>query len=210
VKISFISCIAIAILSALGCASGAAVRDGEMVEVAEPVAAEATAPPAGEAEPADPVRDLERFSGLYQGAIVYDPGSAELEATIELGVAAGGRLAGTIDMAAFDMVYHPLDDVRVDGREIDFSYRRFSEARGPNALFEFEGRLADDGALVGEFIEHRGRIPFRFERIGDAGSPRPELELRPLTDLGPEGDELRAAFNEHPDRVRLILLLSPT
>lgn len=155
--------------------------------------------------------DLERFSGLYQGVILYREGSAELEVTVELGLDAEGRLGGTIDMPPFDILYHPLSEVRVDGDGIYLAYRHFSEVRGPDALYEFEGRLSDDGgALVGEFLENRGRIPFRFERLGEPGTPRPELEPRPLLDLDTEGDGLRAAFNEHPDRVRLILLLSPT
>jgi len=214
--------VALALLVAAGCGSStAAARPAGPVApetaategaTARAATIEAPAPPAPAAAVADPEPDADpaRFAGLWDGAIYYQPGSAELEATLELGVDAGGKLVGTIDMAAFDMLYHPLEDLRVEGSDVYFSYRRDSEVRGPDALFSFEGRLDEDGALVGEFLESRGRIPFRFERLGDPGTPRPELERRPLADLSPEGDELERAFNEDEDKARLVLLLSPT
>jgi len=203
--------VALALLVAAGCASStAAARPAGPVAPQTAATEGATARAATtEADP-EPDADPARFAGLWDGAIYYQPGSAELEATLELGVDAGGKLVGTIDMAAFDMLYHPLEDLRVEGSDVYFSYRRDSEVRGPDALFSFEGRLDEDGALVGEFLESRGRIPFRFERLGDPGTARPELERRPLADLSPEGDELERAFNEDEDKARLVLLLSPT
>lgn len=187
-----------ALLAALlAAAAGCATAPGPERDAA------AAAPEPGDADP-------RHFAGLWDGAIYYVPGSAELEATVELGVDAEGRLVGTIDMPPFDMLYHPLEDLRVEGAQVFFSYRRDSEVRGPNARFAFEGRLDEDGDLVGEFLESRGRIPFRFERIGDPGDPRPVLERRPLADLSPEGGELVQAFNEDEDKARLVLLLSPT
>ncbi|MEM7482026.1 MAG: hypothetical protein AAF481_12695 [Acidobacteriota bacterium] len=152
------------------------------------------------------------FEGLYDGAIVYRPEQAELEATVELGVDGEGNLTGTIDMDAFKMLYHPLEEMTLDGAKIAFSYRRYSETRGPNALFEFEGELVEkDGQkwLQGDFIEQRGRIPFRFDRIGDLGSPRPERPESEVVDMAPAGAELAAAFNEDHGKVRLVTLLSP-
>jgi len=153
----------------------------------------------------------ERFAGLYHGHVVYRPGSAELELIVELAPGPDGALAGTITHPGFDLRYKPLEEFRLDGRKVYFNYRHFSEVRGPNALFEFEAELSQDGeTLAGEFLETRGRIPFELHRIGEAGSPYPEMEPRPLSDLSDAGDELRDAFNEERDQVRLILLLSPT
>lgn len=162
--------------------------------------------------PAGPeVRPGELFSGLYHGFILYVDGGAELEILVELAPGPDGELVGTLDMPAYDMKYKPLESFRTDGRQIHFSYRNYSEVRGPDALFEFEGELSPDGeVLAGAFLESRGDIPFRLQRIGDAGAPRPDLEEAPLSDLSDDGDELRAAFNAHADQVRLILLLSPT
>lgn len=161
------------------------------------------------AAPAAAPADLGRFSGLYHGVIVYRAGEMELESVVELGLDAEGRLTGTIDQPGF-FEYQPLEDVVVDGDTIRFAYRRFSEVRGPDAPFELEGALVDGGAaLEGDFLESRGRIPFRFERIGDAGTPRPEMSRRPLADLSASGDELREAFDADADSARLVLLLSP-
>jgi len=167
--------------------------------------ADTTASPAVDLPSAD-------FAGLYQGAILYRPGSTELEILVELGATAGGELAGTLDMPAYpDVTFKPLENFRVEGREISFSYRHDSEIRGPDALFAFEGELSADGqTLSGEFLETRGRIPFELQRIGDPGAPRPELIPQPVTDLSAGAAELRDAFNAHPDHARLVILLSPT
>ena len=177
---------------------------------AGPLTASAAVEPTGRGE----VRpgDAERFSGLYHGAILYREGGTELEIFVELAPGADGGLVGTLDMPAYeDVTYKPLENFAVDRREIYFSYRHDSEVRGPNALFEFEGELSEDGRmLAGGFLETRGRIPFRLERIGDAGSERPVMETRPLADLNDAADGLRQAFNAHADEARLVLLLSPT
>lgn len=173
----------------------------------------------GEASHEEPDREAspgraaaERFSGLFHGAVLYRPGGTELEIVVELAPGPDGELVGTLSMPAYEEVtYKPLESFRVDGREIYFNYRHDSEIRGPDALYEFEGELSEDGeVLTGEFLEARGRIPFRLERIGDPGSPGLRLEKRPLHDLQPSGEALAEAFNQHRDHARLVLLLSPT
>lgn len=177
------------------------------------LAAVSAATPAASAPPApETTAAAERFSGLYHGAILYREGGTELEIFVELAAGPDGELVGTLDMPAYaDVTYKPLENFAVDGREIYFSYRHDSEVRGPDALFEFEGELSAGGdRLEGRFLESRGPIPFRLQRIGDAGDPRPRMEPRPLDDLSDGGDELRRAFNSHGDAARLVLLLSPT
>jgi hypothetical protein len=185
-----------------------------LAAVVSTTSASATAVSATEAPPtAGPATaaptDLARFSGLYHGAIVYRAGEMELESVVELGLDGEGRLTGTIDQPGF-FEYQPLEGVTVEGDTLRFGYRRFSEVRGPDAPFEFEATLVDGGAaLEGGFLESRGRIPFRFERIGDPGTPRPQMGRRPLADLSPSGDELRDVFNADAGSARLVLLLSP-
>lgn len=177
-----------------------------LVSLAAPSVCAAEAPAAAADRAA-----AERFAGLYHGHVVYRPGGAELELIVELAPGPDGRLVGTITHPGFDLQYKPLEEFRVDGRRIYFNYRHLSEVRGPDALYEFEGVLSEDGeTLSGAFLEVRGEIPFELDRIGEAGSPYPEMERRPLADLSDAGDELRASFNQDRDRVRLILLLSPT
>ena len=153
---------------------------------------------------------VEDFAGLWRGAVVYEPAKKEIEVLVELAPGADGALAGTIDIPSFRIEYKPLEEVRVDGREVSFLFRYHSETRGENAPFVFEGALAEGGgAITGEFTEFTGRMPFRLERIGDAFSERPAPATPPVRAMAPAGDELRAAFNRDAGDVRLLLLLSP-
>ena len=194
------------LLAALLAVASAATASGQAP--APPLDEPPVAPLPADAPSTAPA-DLQRFSGLYHGNIVYREAEMELEALIELGVAGDGTLVGTIDQPGF-FEYQPLEDVVVEGDEVRFAYRRFSEVRGPNALFAFEARLVDGGAaLEGDFLESRGRIPFRLERIGDAGDPRPTMGRRPVLDLAADGAELRERFNADADHARLVVLVSP-
>lgn len=154
----------------------------------------------------------ERFAGLYHGQIVYAEGSAELEIILELAPGPEGELVGVVDMPYYeDLTNKPLEDFAVDGREIAFAYRHFSEIRGPDARYAFEAELSRDGRrLTGTFLEQRGRVPLELTRIGEPGDPRPAYDERPLADLADGGDALRTAFNARRDEARVILLLSPT
>lgn len=188
-------------LVVLAAAAVCAAAEPQADAVVEKAAAEAAADRAA----------AERFAGLWAGHVVYRPGSAELELLVELAPGPSGGLVGTITHPGFDLQYKPLEEFRVEGRDIYFNYRHHSEVRGPNALYEFEAMLSEDGrTLAGEFIETRGRIPFELHHIGEPGTPHPEMSPRPLADLSDAGAELRKAFNEDPDQVRLVLLLSPT
>ena len=76
----------------------------------------------------------------------------------------------------------------------------------------FTGKLAAGGATMsGDFFEGgRNHVPLVLRRIGDAGSPRQEPPLAPVTTLSAGSEELKAAFNRDAGKVRLVLLLSPT
>ena len=155
----------------------------------------------------------ERFAGLWRGMIVNKPAELEVEIVVELGPGAGGGLAGTIDVPTSRLSYVPLEGVKVEGERIEFGFRRHSEAFGEGALSRFEGTLGAGGDEIrGEYTEAGGarRLAFELERAGEAGAPRPEPVTPPLRALSARGDELRAAFNGDADRVRLLMLMSPT
>jgi hypothetical protein len=158
-----------------------------------------------------------RLDGLWQGVILYDPAQIELETTVEIAADPRGKLVGTIDLPSQRMQFHPLKDIRQDGARISFTFYRDSEKRGPDSPFVFDGTISPDGRVLegiftGFYNEEKGndRVPFRFERIGEAGDDRPEPVKPPLHALTGLGDELREAFNRDAGGVRLILLLSPT
>lgn len=155
----------------------------------------------------------ERFSGLWRGLIVNRPAELEVEIVVEIAAAVGGGLGGTIDVPTYHLAYIPLEGLKTDGDRIEFSFRRNSESFGEGAQSRFEGVLAAGGGEVrGEYTEAGARrLTFFLERVGEAGEPRLEPPPPPpLQALGERGEELRAAFNLDVDRVRLLLLLSPT
>ena len=105
--------------------------------------------------------------------------------------------------------------VAQEGARVHLQFRRDSEARGPDAPFDFAGDLAaDGGTLAGTFTGffHGGRnqFPFRLERRGEPGMERPQPPAPDLHSLAPAGDELAAVFNRDTGTVRLVMLLSPT
>ncbi len=158
-----------------------------------------------------------RLEGLWEGVILYDRAQVELETTLEIARDAKGGLVGTIDLPSQRMKYHPLRDFRTDGSKVAFTFYRHSERRGPDSPFVFEGALSPDGKVLegiftGFYNEEKGndRVPFRFERIGEAGDERAEPVKPALLTLSPSGEELREAFNRDADAVRILILISPT
>jgi hypothetical protein len=158
-----------------------------------------------------------RIDGLWSGIIMYDPAQVELETTVEIGLDAQGNPGGTINLPSQRMEHHPLRDFQVDGRKISFTFYRNSERRGPNSPFVFAGEISADGRVMegiftGFYNEEKGtdRVPFRFERIGEAGDEIPEPVHPPVIVLSPTYEELREAFNRHADAVRVLILISPT
>lgn len=167
--------------------------------------------PVAAAPSPDPAPDREDPQGLWRGVIAYDPGRVEIDVLVELARGPEGDWAGTIDVPAHRIEYHPLEDVSVDGSRVTFWFNRQSPSAG-RVESPFRGEISPDGTIIsGEFVE-AGRNHHRFElqRIGDAGDPRPEPELSPVHPVSEDLAELRDAFNRHRDAVRVVLLLSPT
>jgi hypothetical protein len=158
-----------------------------------------------------------RIDGLWTGIILYDPAQVELETTVEIALDAQGNPGGTIDLPSQRMKHHPLRDFKIDGRKVSFTFYHNSERRGPSSPFVFDGEISASGRVIegifaGFYNEEKGtdRVPFRFERVGEAGDELPEPARLPLLSLSPSGAELRDDFNRHADAVRILILISPT
>lgn len=149
--------------------------------------------------------------GLWQGAIVYQPGRAEVDIFVELAPLPDGRWTGTIDVLPHGLQYQPLDEVSVQGSQVSFLYVRESPTAG-RLESPFTGELSADGdSIRGEFVEGRqNHHTFVLERIGEAGDPRPDPRAAEILPLSESAEELRAAFNRDREAVRVVLLLSPT
>ncbi|HEX5714698.1 MAG TPA: hypothetical protein VF179_00970 [Thermoanaerobaculia bacterium] len=158
-----------------------------------------------------------RIDGLWEGAILYDPAQFEMETVVEIAYDAQGKLVGTIDIPSQQMKYYSLRDFQVDGTKISFKFYKDSRRRGPNSPFLFEGELSPDGRTMqgmftGFYHEEMGidRVPFRLQRVREAGDERPAEPEPPLHSLSARGEELRESFNRDVGGTRLVMLLSPT
>ncbi len=190
----------------------AKAREGRGI-VAPGLDAQSTAGPA----PATAVSLAPRVDGLWEGVILYDPAQFEMETVAEIAHDAEGRLVGTIDIPSQQMKYYPLRDFQVDGAKVSFKFYKDSRRRGPNSPFLFEGELSPDGRTMqgmftGFYHEEMGidRVPFRLQRVGEAGDERPAQPQPPLHPLSAGSEELREAFNRDAGAIRLVMLLSPT
>jgi hypothetical protein len=158
---------------------------------------------------AEPAPDPE---GLWGGVILYVPGVTEIEILVDLARDHEGKLAGTISVPSQDLRHVALTALAQDGNEIGFTFTRYSTRAKMDVVSPFRGEIGADGRTIsGQFVEG-GVNPYRFEleRIGEAGSEPPPITPPPLHDLSDDGEELAALFNEHADKVRLVLMVSPT
>jgi|GEM_PF-3858495 len=156
-------------------------------------------------------QDRPDFTGLWVGRIVYKLAEVEFDLTVEIFRDAAGGLLGTVDLPSERLKYRPLRHIEVQGRHLSMEFLMDSEVRGPDATFKLQADLAPSGQTMrGVFVESGGSRPFFLDRKGDPGADRPPERRSPVTTLSGQGAELKAAFNRDADRVRLVLLLSPT
>jgi pimeloyl-ACP methyl ester carboxylesterase len=150
--------------------------------------------------------------GLWAGTLVYKQAEQEVDVVVELARDAQGKWVGTIDVPNQNMKFFPLTNIRAGGDDVSWQFNRFSDKADLMVETPFTGKLSDGGsALSGDFFEGgRNHLRLTLRRIGEAGSPREEPPLAPVTLLSDSGEELKAAFNRDAGKVRLLLLLSPT
>jgi hypothetical protein len=153
-----------------------------------------------------------RAEGLWQGEIVFQPAQTELDILVEI---AGKPAVGTIDFPIMLLKFHPLQNLKAEEAKVSFEYDRQLDKQSPDDIFKFNGEVSPDGKTMnGTFTGHYSgldlNLPFQLRRIGEAGSERPPLIKRPVTVISDSGEELRTVFNRDKDKVRLVMLISPT
>lgn len=145
------------------------------------------------------------IEGTWRGAIVLQPAEVEFDMALEVGRQADGKWVASIDMPVQRLRHRPVDALLVNGRELSF---RLHDSTGATA---FKGRLSEDGKTIRGLVSEQGQpsAGFVLERdvAREGAGDRPAPALHPLAS---SAAELAARFNEDVDKVRLILLLSPT
>jgi hypothetical protein len=138
------------------------------------------------------------FAGRWEGVVTIKAAEIELDFTVDLRREAGGSWSGRIDMPSMNIAV-PLKTVAVRGANISFEH---ASEKGDVV---FTGKLAGD-SIRGDCKRTSGVYPFVVSRTKAAASvPVPPLEVLPGG-----AKDFATRFNQDRDKVRLLLLLSPT
>lgn len=149
--------------------------------------------------------------GLWEGVIFIQRGWLEVELRVELMQGGAAGWAGNADLPSQALQYIPLSQLAVEGRKVSFELHRPADGAMSAIDGRFEGDLSEDGQMLsGKFREEGKTFDFALERIGEAGMERPVPAYPDLQLLADRGDELKELFNREQDRLRLVILLSPT
>lgn len=135
-------------------------------------------------------------AGRWQGTI-HVP-SAEVEAVIDLARDDGGAWIGSMVAPALALPGTPVSALSVEGAQVRFTLK------GVLGDPRFEGRLREDGTLVGLFLQGGNQAPVELGRTG-----APEVETPPhSTPVGKPFEGVwsgRAVLMGNPLLVRLTL-----
>lgn len=149
--------------------------------------------------------------GLWEGEVYFQRGWLEVELLVELFQGGPTGWAGNTDLPRIGLEFYPLTSPAVDGRKVSFEIHHDAELERNTIHARFEGELSEDGkTIAGTFTEEGKAHDFALRRIGEAGADRPVPVHPDLQLLSRGSEELRDRFNREQDKLRLILLLSPT
>lgn len=149
--------------------------------------------------------------GLWEGEIFIQRGWLEVELLVELFDGGPAGWAGNADLPTQGLQFVPLSAISVDKPRVSFEIHRPAEGGVAAVDVRFEGELSADGrTLAGKFLEEGKTFDFALHRIGEAGIDRPAPVAPELRMLSDQGEELKELFNREQDKLRLVLLLSPT
>jgi hypothetical protein len=152
---------------------------------------------AGLAQAAEPEPRLE---GHWEGMIDVRPGEFEVDMTLDIQQAADGSLSGHLSYPNQGPKEYALDTVQLEGGSLLITS---TDEQGTVSVFQ--GRSLDGGNILqGELTEGGKKAPFELHRTGKAARKPPAVQ-----NLGSDGAELKALFNQDQEKVRLVMVLSP-
>jgi hypothetical protein len=184
-------------------------NDAQKVAFILPAAAPTSSPATPSPAPATPV--AVGAEGLWEGEIFFQRGWLEVELLVELFQGGPAGWAGTADLPTEGLQFVPLNAISIAGPKVSFEIHRPAEGGVEAVDVRFEGELSGDGrTIAGKFLQEGKTFEFALQRIGEAGMDRPEPAAPELRVLSDRGEELRELFNRDQDKLRLVLLLSPT
>jgi len=140
-------------------------------------------------------------AGRWEGAIIVRPGEFEIDLQLTLEPCARQGWCGRLVLPTDDSAPMEFQDPKVQGRTLSF---RTQDAAG--TVSSFRGTASSDGqSIEGVITEGQREAPFTLSRA--SGAPPGPSAVDVLSD---SGTELRDAFNRNRDKVRLVVILSPT
>lgn len=144
-----------------------------------------------------------RPEGTWTGAIIVQPAQFEIDTRVVIRRSDDGTYTGSVAYPATQgSQEYALEGIRLVGRKLEFSSR---DERGTVSLFQAE--VMDNDVLEGELKEGNQLVPFTLSRAPQRGV---EKATPALLELDEQATALRNRFNEDADKVRLLMILSPS
>jgi hypothetical protein len=142
-----------------------------------------------------------RLDGHWEGWIDVRPAQFEVYMKLDLARAADGSLTGHLSYPDQETRQYGLDTVKVDDDDVLITS---TDEHGTVSVFQ--GRSVEGGKVLRGVLTEGGRIaPFELRRTLALPAIPPEVQT-----LAPDGAELKALFNRDQEKVRLLLIFSPT